>query len=136
MKKNYSKFNIHWFENYETTNMYKTLSRAFRLSRAFIWYPKCNEGPHGSRGWRHGHKTNTSNVVKIPPSKKKGSYTSFRISKYMFSLFQDLKCRVWIPLLVWHFTWEVLEWLPTSLRTSKAYLSLSLFVYSFSRSQI
>jgi hypothetical protein len=25
----------------------------------------------------------------------------------MFSLFQDLKCRVWRPPLVWHFTLEV-----------------------------
>jgi hypothetical protein len=43
-EKNHSKFNIRWFENYETTNMHNTLSRAFR------WYPKRNEGPHGSRG--------------------------------------------------------------------------------------
>jgi len=106
-KKNHSKFNRRWFENYKTTNMYNTLLRAFRLSRAFRLYRKHSEGPHGSIGWRLGHKTNTYNVVKIPPSKKKGSYTSFRTSKYMFSLFQDLKCRVWRPPLVWHFTLEV-----------------------------
>ncbi len=64
-------------------------------------------GPTVQEGEGNGHKTNTYNVVKIPPSKKEGSYTSFRISKYMFSLFQDLKCRVWRPPLVWHFTLEV-----------------------------